>query len=252
MFTELKNNDVVNYKPVSKAKKPEIGEYDPGAFLDDTTIPIFQKALAAVDNADIRIILTLCLECGLRNGEARSLSWDNIDFAKRVINIRNSITKDRKGKEVIGLTKTKRSRRQLPLSPSLAATLLEHKARQDQIAAELGTAYNNRYNLVATNTAGNIMQLSALTHYMTRIRETHTELPADLHTHSLRHSFCSLLISKGYNVVLVAALLGDTVEMVTKVYAHSFKALELKAMENLADVFNFGENNPPLLESGAI
>jgi site-specific recombinase XerD len=40
---------------------------------------------------------------------------------------------------------------------------------------------------------------------MTQIRESNPELPADLHTHSLRHSFCSLLIAKGVNVVAVAA-----------------------------------------------
>jgi integrase len=247
VYTKLINNDVLSYNPVTKAEKPALGEIERGAFLNNETVPIFQKALAAIDNADIRILLTLCLECGLRNGEARSLTWENIDFSRRTINIRNSITKDKQGKEVIGLTKTKRSRRQLPLSPSLSARLMEHKALQEQIAAERGTAYNNRFNLVATNTAGNIMQLSALTYYMTQIRENNPELPADLHTHSLRHSFCSLLIAKGVNVVAVAALLGDTVEMVTKIYAHSFEDLERKAMENLADIFNLDGEGQALI-----
>ena len=247
VFTKLVANDVVSKNPVSKAEKPPIGEHEGGAFLDNETMPIFQKALANIDNADIRILLTLCLECGLRNGEARSLSWDNIDFAKRAINIRRSITKDRKGKEVIGLTKTTRSRRSVPLSDSLSARLMEHKAYQEQTAAERGTAYDNKYNLIATNTTGNIMQLSALTHYMQRIRKENPELPADLHTHSLRHSFCSLLIGNGVNVVAVAALLGDTVDMVTKIYAHSFEALERKAMENLVDIFNFGGDNQALI-----
>lgn len=238
IYTKLINNDVISYNPVTKAEKPEVGEIERGAYLDNITVPIFQKALATIDNADIQILLILCLECGLRNGEARSLMWENIDFSNRAINIRNSITKDRQGKEVIGLTKTKRSRRQLPLSPSLSARLMEHKTLQEQIVAERGTAYNNRFNLVATNSTGNIMQLSALTHYMKQIRERNPELPPDLHTHSLRHSFCSLLIAKGVNVVAVAALLGDTVEMVTKIYAHSFEDLERKAMENLADIFN--------------
>lgn len=205
-----------------------------------------------IDNADIRILLTLCLDCGLRNGEARALSWNNIDFTSRVIHIKHGITKDRNGKEIIGIPKTKRSRRDLPLSLYLHDLLLEHKERQDKIAAERGTAYNNRYNLVATNTAGNIMQLSALTHYMKRIREENPELPADLHTHSLRHSFCSLLIARGYNVVLVAALLGDTVEMVTKIYAHSFKALEREAMSDLSSIFNTNATNPLMLEAGRI
>jgi site-specific recombinase XerD len=124
---------------------------------------------------------------------------------------------------------------------------MEHRTRQQQTIAEFGTAFNNRFNLVATNTAGNIMQLSALTYYMKHIRESNPELPHDLHTHSLRHSFCSLLIAKGVNVVAVAALLGDTVEMVTKIYAHSFESLERKAMENLADIFYLGGESQALV-----
>lgn len=40
--------------------------------------------------------------------------------------------------------------------------------------------------------------------------------------HDLRHSFASLVIHKGGNLAVVADLLGDTLTMVTKTYAHLY------------------------------
>ena len=57
------------------------------------------------------------------------------------------------------------------------------------------------------------------------------ELPRKLHAHSLRHSFVSLLIANGVDVVTVAALAGDTPEIITKHYAHSFSERRAATME---------------------
>lgn len=38
--------------------------------------------------------------------------------------------------------------------------------------------------------------------------------------HDLRHSYVSLLMSKGANFGVIAALIGDTLEQVVKTYAH--------------------------------
>jgi site-specific recombinase XerD len=64
-----------------------------------------------------------------------------------------------------------------------------------------------------------------------------TAFPPDLHPHSLRHSFVSLLISKGLDVVNVAALAGDTVEVISKIYAHSFAEKRAAAMDMIGAAF---------------
>jgi integrase len=42
--------------------------------------------------------------------------------------------------------------------------------------------------------------------------------------HDLRHSFVSMLIHLGANFMVVADLLGDTVEQVTKTYGHMYNS----------------------------
>lgn len=41
--------------------------------------------------------------------------------------------------------------------------------------------------------------------------------------HDLRHSFVSMLIHLGANFMVVADLIGDTLEQVTKTYAHMYE-----------------------------
>ncbi len=55
-----------------------------------------------------------------------------------------------------------------------------------------------------------------------RMFKRYTEIAGlpPIRLHDLRHSFASLLISNGANITVVATLLSDTVEMVTKTYAH--------------------------------
>ena len=64
-----------------------------------------------------------------------------------------------------------------------------------------------------------------------RILTASKELPRKLHAHSMRHTFISLLISNGVDVVNVAALAGDTIEIISKHYAHSFAERRAAAMD---------------------
>ena len=77
-----------------------------------------------------------------------------------------------------------------------------------------------------------------------RILNARKELPRGLHAHSMRHSFVSLLISNGLDVVNVAALAGDTVEIIVKHYAHSFAERRAAAMDVVGASFAQLGNNP--------
>ena len=80
-----------------------------------------------------------------------------------------------------------------------------------------------------------------------KIVSAREDLPHSLHAHSLRHSFVSLLIANGLDVVSVAALAGDTIEIISKHYAHSFAERRAAAMDAVGASFaSFGCFAPPL------
>lgn len=91
--------------------------------------------------------------------------------------------------------------------------------------------------LVCPNQTGGIMARSRLHRAVKSIVKANPELPQDLHPHSLRHSFVSLLISSGLDVVTVASLAGDTVDIITRIYAHALKEREAAAMDKVGGVF---------------
>jgi site-specific recombinase XerD len=114
--------------------------------------------------------------------------------------------------------------------------LISHKAEQDTRAALIGSAWTDN-GLVCPNQSGGIMNRTQPYIAVKSLVNAHKELPQELHPHSLRHSFVSMLISQGVDVVHVASLAGDTVEVISKIYAHAFKEREAAAMEQIGAAF---------------
>ena len=235
ILTALVRADVLTRNPVLNATKPRIGEAKRGAYLDTEQLPIFQAALSLVSEDSIRIALTLCLQLGLRSGEARALRWNDVDYQSGIVHIDHNAVVTEKGL-IIGEPKTKRSIRKLPLSPYLHDLLLDHQDAQSRYARSIGSAWTEM-GLVCPNQTGGIMERSRLHVAVKNIIKVNPELPQDLHPHSLRHSFVSLLISSGLDVVTVASLAGDTVDVITRIYAHALKEREAAAMDNIGGVF---------------
>jgi len=182
---------------------------------------------------------------GLRSGEARALRWIDVDFTAGIVHVNRSVGETRSGL-IIGEPKTKRSIRKLPAG-HVVNLLAQHKIAQDSHAAMIGTAWTNN-GLVCPNQSGGIMSRSQPYWGVKGIVRKHKELPLGLHPHSLRHSFVSMLISQGVDIVHVASLAGDTVPVIAKVYAHAFAEREAAAMNAIGNVFAQINSTPmPLL-----
>jgi integrase len=251
LFSACVKNGVLMQNPVKNATKPRIGEKDIPAYLDNVQIPIFLAALNDLDiDNSVRVALTLMLMLGLRSGEARGLRWTDIDFNSGIVSIEKNCGNTIKGLALTDL-KTKRSRRKLPLSPILRGILLEHRERQAEYARSIG-AMRQDNGLVCPNTTGALMDKATPNNAVKRIIDARKELPRGLHAHSLRHSFVSLLIATGHDLVSVAALAGDTIEIVSKHYAHSFAERRAAAMENVGVIFAQITQVPPLLRLATV
>ena len=246
LFKACVQNGILEQNPVKNATKPRVGEKDIPAYLDNTQIPIFLDALGVLDiDSSVRVALTLMLMLGLRSGEARGLRWIDVDFTNGVVSIEKNAGDTFNGLALTDL-KTKRSRRKLPLPPVLRDILLEHKKWLDRYAHSLGSLWQEN-GVICPNTTGGLMDKAAPNKAVKRILSARNELPRGLHAHSLRHSFVSLLISTGVDVVNVAALAGDTIEIISKHYAHSFAERRAAAMDVVGASFAQLINTPPPL-----
>jgi integrase len=69
---------------------------------------------------------------GLRRSEVLGLRWGDIDLQKSTLSVAQTLHQLRGGKYIFRETKSKRSRRQIALSPSLVIVLWEHRLKQEQ------------------------------------------------------------------------------------------------------------------------
>ncbi|MDR2504611.1 MAG: site-specific integrase [Oscillospiraceae bacterium] len=236
LFTTCVKNGILLQNPVANATKPRIGEMDVPAYLEYDQIPVFLDTLNAVNiNSSIRISLMLMLMLGLRSGEARGLRWVDIDFNRGIVSIEKNAGKTKNGIQLTEL-KTKRSKRKIELPPALSGILTQYKNWQEKYAESLGSQWQEN-GVVCPNTFGGLLFDSAPNKAVKRIINANKTLPCNLHAHSLRHTFISLLIADGIDVAHVANIAGDTIEIISKHYAHSFAKRRAAAMNIVGNAF---------------
>ena len=99
---------------------------------------------------------------GLRRSEVLGLKWSAIDFQQNTITIQHTLTAcqiDGKLVEVASdTTKTKSSRRTLPLIPQFRDMLLQRWEMQEEYKRVCGRCYNRKYlDYICVDEMGNII-----------------------------------------------------------------------------------------------
>jgi integrase len=141
---------------------------------------------------------------GVRIGEALGLCWADIDFAAGVLRVHRQLSRDRAHRPL----KTEAGRREVVLAPAIAKLLRQHWLASPHKAAD---------DFVFCNTLGRGLDYRKVGEGFRQAvkRAGLSSEGKRLSLHSLRHSFASLLIGKGLNVVFVSRQLGHANPNVT-------------------------------------
>ena len=137
------------------------------------------------------------LYAGLRVGEVLALTSYDIDFDKRVIYVRKTVTVDRDGLLTIKQgTKTYSGKRDVPLDPILTFALKE----------QINSIIPNKNNLLFAY-QGRIIKPSTVNTVLKRICKQ-LDLPNTISNHTLRHTFGTRCIEAGMSPVVVQRIMG--------------------------------------------
>ncbi len=121
---------ILSDNPAQRISLPKASPFE-GRVLNDKEVSIMLHELERQPEP-IRAAVTLALSLGLRRSEICGLRWMDVDFDTNTIHIRNTMT-DYSGLICEGeATKTKASRRDLYLIPSVAEYLRSLKNTQEQ------------------------------------------------------------------------------------------------------------------------
>lgn len=182
------------------------------------------------------LLILMLLSAGIRIGEALGLPWDNVDFANKTIYIRQQLV-HHNGKPVLSqLLKTESSHRDIVLDDIIMNELAEFQKYQQGYSDMLGDHYNNRDNLVFTNTEGNYVRQDGFRkNYFTKmVREA--ALPKELVIHGLRRTTATILVDAGANIRAVADLMGHkSTRTLIDIYTKTTKQAKAKIADIMSD-----------------
>ncbi|WP_312085151.1 site-specific integrase [Exiguobacterium sp.] len=155
------------------------------------------------DTPEAKLYLTL-IHTGMRSNEARSLGWEQVDFKNNLIHVERQAHQPYKaGIKTWATVKTGESRI-IPMSNRLRKILERWRFEQRTWLHEHGA--QNEQDLVFTLTNGQYIYDAFATRTFKRLLEE-TDLPS-ITSHTLRHTYATLLIQEGLPLTGVQAMLG--------------------------------------------
>jgi integrase len=165
----------------------------------------------------LKPMLSLLLNTGMRRGEAFSLEWRDIDFAKRTLTVRGECAKSGKT-------------RVIPLNSIASETL---KAWREQ------SPEDNPLVFPSPVTGGRLDNIN--TAWQTLLKAAGIKA---LRLHDFRHSFASRCLEGGADINVVKELLGHVNIATTAIYLHSRAEAKIAAVARLVspeNVIQFAE-----------
>ena len=176
-----------------------------------------------------RVLFAFLLDAGCRPSEAFGLKWSDIDFNSGRVTIQRTLqwhSKKQGGGPYFEETKTKTSRRSIPLAAGTLQQLREHKASQAEALLKLGV----RTDLVfATAEGGPIYRRNLLKRHFKPLLKA-AKLSSSLTLYCLRHTCATLLLQAGVHPKIVSERLGHaSIVLTLDTYSHVLPTMQDEA-----------------------
>ena len=191
----------------------------------------FKRFIAEEDDILYKTMYETLYYCGLRRGELRGLTWNDIDFGNNYLSVNKNVVATRGDEDksyMVTTPKTKSSVRNIPVPKVLLEDL-----------KELYKVYNNHSGF--NNSWYVFGHTEPITNCKIRTRKNKNCKLAgvkQIRIHDFRHSCASLLINSGATINVVAKYLGHTkIDETLNTYSHLFKN-QMNEIINIIDNLN--------------
>lgn len=239
------------YNPVAPVKAPKAKKREPNS-LDAA---MRSKLLAYLDIAadtPVNLAVKIAVHTGMREQEICGLRWKDVDLKAGVMHIRNVIGRDG-GKTYEKEPKTGGSRRDVPLTPELAAMLQHRRVQMMTECMEAGVPLTNDHHVVG-KIDGEYMRPHYLWSEWKAIAKSLGLVGTEGRPptfHDLRHTFATAAIKSGADVKSVASILGHAnAAMTLNIYASADAEAKQRAMERAAAEITEAPKPAEVLELG--
>jgi len=211
---------LIAFNPADRIERPKTGKFV-GSIYDAGEL---EALFAVVKNQPIELAVILGAFYGLRRSEIVGLKWNAIDFEKKTLTIKHTVTEVRVDGKVIIVekdrTKTKSSHRTLPLVEPFEKLLQRLKAEQECNQKVCGKAYCREYlGYIYVNELGERIKPGYITQNFSLMLSNHGL--KKIRFHDLRHSCASLLYANGVSLKEIQEWLGHSdISTTSNIYTH--------------------------------
>lgn len=201
----------------SKFKKLNDENEEINPFNKDEIIKILNST-----TGNLYYFIVIMVYTGMRPGEIISLTWNDIDFEKKRIAVDKTTVNGK-----VGDVKTESSVRYVDIIPVL----------EDELKNLYKETGNNKYLLLSS------FNKPFYSHDI--IAKRFKELLMDINIkerklYNLRHTFASMMISQGQNILWVSRMLGHKdISITLKVYTKFIKENDDERLNNLSKIVPF-------------
>ena len=199
---------VIHANPALLVDPPPLPRNDVKPFTVEEA-RIFLKA-ASEDRLEARWVIAVSL--GLRQGEVLGLGWQHVDLPNGLLRIERALQRQPDGSLKLVETKTHRSKRTIPMPPSVVSALERRAVRQAEERVLVGDAWQDS-DLVFTTGWGT--PIHPRNDYRAFQRLVEKAGLRRVRLHDLRHTAASLLLAQEVAPRVVMEILGHSQISVT-------------------------------------
>jgi integrase len=208
-----------------------------------------ERLMAVLGQDDLGTAILLDLWAGLRRGELLGLKWEDVDFKAGTLHIRRSLVRapspkqeGRKTQLCFLQPKTEKSKRVIPIPPTVLSALKAHKRRQAERRLQAGELWEDN-DLVFCGPTGRPLDPSYFTYCFHELLKK-AGIPR-INFHALRHTFATRLLELGESPKLLQEMLGHSqISTTFDVYAHVLPELKQAAAQKMEELLQKMKKRP--------
>jgi integrase len=215
--------------PVHAVRRPKVTAKE-AAYLTPDQV---RSLLEAAEGSRYAPLFALLVNTGLRRGEALALHWSDVDLDAKLLRVRGTLARV-DGALLVTETKTPKSRRAVPLSPTAERVLRDVRTRQTAERLRAGLMWQRTPYVFTTELGEPCDPRNALR--ALKVAAKRAGLPPTVGLHTLRHSAASVMLTAGVPLKVVSEVFGHASIAITgDVYGHVSPDVSREALDMLSE-----------------